>query len=85
MRVRMHTTYAGPGGACDAGKTIDLPESEAKALVAAGYASELAAGGEPVTGRRGRPPGSRTRKPAAEDPPAPPAPPADPAETPPAS
>jgi len=37
----MRTNYAGPLGACDAGKVFDLPNKSAQALVKAGYAESV--------------------------------------------
>lgn len=69
MRVKMLSTYAGPAGSCAPGKTIDLPDDQAKGLIDGGYAE--AVGGEVAEKpKRGRPAGSRTKK--AEDPPPPP-------------
>lgn len=46
MRVVLKTIYAGPGGSHQPGATVDLPESEARALVAGEYAV-AAPGGMP--------------------------------------
>jgi len=41
MLVKMRTTYASPKhGTCEPDKCIDLPTKEAKALIAAGVATE---------------------------------------------
>ena len=39
MKIELITTYAGPRGTWTAGSTIDLPDEEAKELIAGGYAS----------------------------------------------
>lgn len=41
MRVRMRTVYAGASGCAGAGQVIDLPEAEARALMAGNYASAV--------------------------------------------
>lgn len=38
MLVQMRTRYCSPKAICDPGKTIDVPEAEAKALIDGGYA-----------------------------------------------
>jgi len=38
MKIKMLTLYAGPKMTCQRGKSIDLPEKEAQALVDGGYA-----------------------------------------------
>lgn len=38
-KVKMITKYAGPNGTCAPGKTIDVENKEAKALVDGGYAT----------------------------------------------
>ena len=43
MRVKMKTIYAGPSGSAPPGKVIDLPDAEANALVAGGYATPVEA------------------------------------------
>jgi hypothetical protein len=60
MRVKMLTTYAGPAGSCAPGKTIDLPEAQAKGLIDGGYAELVGETGAEKP-RRGRPAGSRSR------------------------
>lgn len=55
IEVKMRTVYASPTGHCDAGKTIKLPEVEARSIVAAGYAEFVeaadAAEKEPLVGK----------------------------------
>jgi hypothetical protein len=41
MRVRMRTTYAGPGGTARAGATIDVDDEEAAMLIDRGYAEAI--------------------------------------------
>ncbi len=41
MRVRMKTLYAGPAGVIHQGKEGDIPEAEAQALIAGGYADAV--------------------------------------------
>lgn len=41
MRVRMSTLYAGPSGIIHQGKEGDIPEAEAQALIAGGYAEAV--------------------------------------------
>ena len=41
ITVIMRTNYAGPRGACSAGKPISLPATEARALIAKRYAEPL--------------------------------------------
>lgn len=37
MQVRMNTIYCGPKGFCDIGKTIELPDAEARQIIDGGY------------------------------------------------
>lgn len=39
MRVRMHTTAAGPAGVYLSGSTVDVPDEQAAAFIVAGYAT----------------------------------------------
>lgn len=48
MRVRMEMTMAGPTGTFLAGQVADLPDAEAKRLLAAGYAKPVAAAKKPA-------------------------------------
>ena len=41
MRVKLLTTMAGPDGCFGPGSTADLPEGQARALVAFGYAEPV--------------------------------------------
>ena len=41
MRVQMKTLYAGPSGVIHQGKEGDIPEAEAQALIAGGYADAV--------------------------------------------
>lgn len=41
MKIRMRTRYASPTQQCEPGKTINLPEKEAKALIKSGNAERL--------------------------------------------
>jgi len=41
MRVRMKTLYAGPSGVIHQGREGDIPEAEAQALIAGGYADAV--------------------------------------------
>lgn len=47
MKVQLITTYAGPLGTWMAGTTVDLPDKEAKGLVAGGYATRVEAPATP--------------------------------------
>jgi hypothetical protein len=49
MRVLLKTIMAGPAGGFAIGDTPDLPEAQARALIAAGYADEPEAADEPRT------------------------------------
>lgn len=40
MKVKLKTIYAGPRGNCGAGCVIELPDDEAKDLIANGYAEK---------------------------------------------
>ena len=42
MRLRMKTIYAGPLGNCQPGETAEFTSKEGKALVAGGFAEEIA-------------------------------------------
>ena len=63
-KVKMNTTYAGPSGSAQPGKTITVTEQEAKDLIAGKYATaiepvETAVAAPPpenTAGRRGRAP-----------------------------
>jgi len=53
MRIRMKTTYAAPERSIDAGKVADLPDKEARDLIAKGFADPADA--DPAEGTaRGR-------------------------------
>lgn len=39
MRIKMKSIMAGPRGVFDAGSIVDLPKSEATALISGGYAT----------------------------------------------
>lgn len=41
MKIRLHTTMAGPGGSAQPGDVIDVPEHEAAAMIAGGYATAV--------------------------------------------
>jgi hypothetical protein len=41
MKVRMHTTMAGPHGVAEAGSTVDVPVALARELVKGGHATAL--------------------------------------------
>ena len=44
MKVRMKTLYCTAEAVCDPGKVIDVPDNEAKALIAGGYAADPSVG-----------------------------------------
>jgi len=70
MRIRMKTTYATPERSIDAGKVADLPDKEARDLIAKGFADPADA--DPAEGTaRGRDTGRKRRAkaaPAGDDP-----------------
>jgi len=43
MWIEMKTLMAGPGGVREAGKTYDVPDKEAKALIEGGFAEQVEA------------------------------------------
>jgi hypothetical protein len=68
MWIEMKTLMAGPNGVREAGKTYEVPDKEARVLIAGGYAEEVAAPRskpvvEKATGSRGREKAA-SRKPA---------------------
>jgi hypothetical protein len=59
MWIEMKTLSAGPKGSREPGKSYDVPDKEARELIAGGYAEEVKAPqrgivAEKATGRRGR-------------------------------
>lgn len=41
MRIKMLTIQAGPNGTREAGQVVDVPDEEARQLIAGGYAVEF--------------------------------------------
>lgn len=44
MQVKMRTTYAGPGGTCQAGQVINLEDALAQSLIESGQAVKVIGG-----------------------------------------
>ena len=74
MKIRMKTTSAGPAGSMQAGREYEVPDAEAKDLIAGGYTTpvergtkvtraERAAGTDapPAAASRSRPASTRAR------------------------
>lgn len=53
MKIKMLTLQAGPQGVREAGKTYEVPEKEAKALIVGGYALSAEKTVEKATAKRG--------------------------------